>query len=100
MFPRPNLTETGVKYFLNKMLQNCRDIKDKHHNMIFNASMFGIFIFSLLCLLIYKWKGKLTDDELEIKENEKKQYILSRIQNYQEFKKRSQQALITGLPYF
>ena len=50
--------------------------------------------------LLVKYKGKLTPAEKEEKENEKKQYILSKIRNYQQDKVRKQQELITGLPHW
>jgi hypothetical protein len=37
---------------------------------------------------------------MEQKETDKKQYILSKIKNYQETKLRAQQQLITGLPHW
>ena len=48
--------------------------------------------------MLYKYKGKLTPEELEEKDRQKKQYILSKIRNYQQAKLREQQDLITGLP--
>ena len=50
--------------------------------------------------MLYKYKGKLTPQEIEEKELEKKRYILSKIRNFQDAKIRSQQELITGLPHW
>jgi len=61
----------------------------------------GVFItLSLVvaAVLFYKYKGRLTPVEKERKNREKQQYILSKIKNVQEAKRRSQQELITGLP--
>jgi hypothetical protein len=49
---------------------------------------------------LYKYKGKLTPEEIEVKEMEKKTYILSKIRNYQDAKVKAQQELITGLPHW
>ena len=96
--PKPKLTEPGVTYFLNETLKQCHNIKEVYYNNIFNSILlFGFFII-LGILLLYKYKGKLTTDEIEQKELEKKKYILSKIRNYQDTKLRSQQQLITGLP--
>jgi len=51
-------------------------------------------------LLVYKYKGKLTQQEIQEKEMQKKQYILSKIRNFQDDKIRAQQELITGLPHW
>ena len=87
---KPMLTEPGVTYFLNATLKQCHTFKEKYQNMIFNIGL----------LLLYKYKGKLTPEEIEEKELEKKKYILSKIRNYQDAKIRSQQELITGLPHW
>lgn len=99
-FQKPTLIEPGVKYFLNETLKQCHNFKEKYNNFLFNTSLFiGFFIF-LGILLIIKYKGKLTPEEKEEKDQVKKQYILSKIRNYQEAKLRQQQELITGLPHW
>ena len=99
-YTKPILIEPGVKYFLNETLKQCRLFKEKYNNIIFNIVIFVIFIFILGTILIAKYKGRLTPVEKEHREQEKKQYILSKIRNYQQDKIRSQQELITGLPHW
>ena len=50
--------------------------------------------------MLYKYKGKLTPEQIKEKDMEKKKYILSKIRNYQDAKIRAQQELITGLPHW
>jgi hypothetical protein len=50
--------------------------------------------------LIYKYKGKLTPSEKEMKNRQKQEYILTKIKNFQDAKQKSQQELITGLPHW
>lgn len=97
-FAKPSLIEPGVKYFLNETLKHCHDFKVKHNNTLFNCFLFGCFLVILGILLIYKYKGKLSQEEKRKKEAEKQQYILAKIKNYQDAKKIAQQELITGLP--
>jgi hypothetical protein len=99
-FIPPTLIEPGVKYFLNESLKQCHKFKEKYNNTIFNISLFVFFVLILGIILIIKYKGKLTPEEKEEKETIKKQYILSKIRNYQEAKLREQQELITGLPHW
>lgn len=99
-FMSPVLTEPGVKYFLNETLKQCHIFKEKYNNIILNISLFIGFLVILVCILIIKYKGKLTPEEKETNELAKKQYILSKIRNYQEAKLKDQQALITGLPHW
>lgn len=99
-FNKPMLTEPGVKYFLNETLKQCHVFKEKHQNMMFNIVLFISFFILLGILLLYKYKGKLTPEEIEQKEVDKKRYILSKIRNYQDAKIKAQQELITGLPHW
>ena len=97
---RPMLTEPGVKYFINETLKQCHKFKEKHQNMIFNIILLVSFFIILGILLLYKYKGKLTPEEIEERDIIKKQYILSKIKNFQDAKIRAQQELITGLPHW
>ena len=51
-------------------------------------------------VLAYRYKGKPSPEEVAQKDREKKQYIISKIRNYQDDRKRAQQQLITGLPHW
>jgi len=95
---KPSLTEPGVKYFLNQTLKQCHVIKNNFHNTIFNIGLFIGFLIILGLILLYKYKGKLTPVEVDQKNKEKQQYVLSKIKNFQEAKRKAQQELITGLP--
>jgi hypothetical protein len=99
-FNRPMLTEPGVKYFLNETLKQCHLYREKHQNLMINIGLLLGFLFVLGILLLYKYKGKLTPEEIEEKDREKKMYILSKIRNFQDAKLRAQQELITGLPHW
>jgi len=97
---KPMLTEPGIKYYINEALRQCHRVKLEWHNTLFNITLLIIFFAILGCLLLYKYKGKLTPEEMEIKEIEKKHYIISMIKNYQDSKVKAQQELITGLPHW
>ena len=95
---KPVLTEPGVKYFLSQTLKQCHIIKNNFHNTVFNIGLLIGFLLVLGLILLYKYKGRLTNVEKEKKNKEKQQYILSKIKNLQEAKRRAHQELITGLP--
>jgi len=95
---KPALTEPGVKYFLHQTLKQCHIARETFNNMVFNFGLLFAFLLILGLILIYKYKGKLTPSELNQKNKEKQQYILSKIQNFQDAKRKDQQELITGLP--
>jgi hypothetical protein len=67
---------------------------------MFNIGIFIGFLILLGGLLLYKYKGKLTDAEKRQLDNVKQQYILSKIKNFQISKQRAKEELITGLPHW
>jgi len=95
---KPLLTEPGVKYFLHQTLKQCHITRDNFYNYAFNLSLFIAFLLILGLILFFKYKGKLTPVEINKKNKEKQQYILSKIQNFQLAKRKAHQELITGLP--
>ncbi len=95
---KPALTEPGVKYFLHQTLKQCHVVRDNFHNTVFNVGLLLAFLFTLGLILLYKYKGKLTPVQVEQKNKEKQQYILSKIQKFQQAKRVAHQELITGLP--
>ena len=97
-FERPRLTEPGTKYFLNETLKQCHIYKSNYYNLLINIGLFVGFLIILGLILLYKYKGRLTQIEKQNKDKEKQQYILSKIKILQETKKAVHQELISGLP--
>jgi len=60
--------------------------------------LFILFLLILGGLLLYKYKGKLTPAQINEKNKQKQQYILSKIKNYETTTKIQREELITGLP--
>ena len=99
-FDNPSLTEPGVKYFLTQTLKQCHNFKQQYNNTLYNILIIILFFIILGILLLYKYKGKLSVEEIKEKEYNKKVYVLSKIKTYQQERVRSQQELITGLPHW
>ena len=95
---KPSLIEPGVKYLLHETLKQCKEYKNKYTNFLYNIGLFLLFMLILGAILVYKYKGKLTPNEVQQKEGEKRQYILSTIKNFQDAKRIAHQELITSLP--
>jgi len=96
----PSLVEGGFKYFINESLRHCKKIRQEYINNIFNISLFLFLIIGIILLLYFSYKGKLSEEELKERERKKEQYILTRIKNYQDDKRRNSQKLISGLPHW
>ena len=63
-----------------------------------NIGLLIAFLIVLGLILLYKYKGRLTPTEKARQDREKQEYILKRIKQLQETKRRAHQELITGLP--
>lgn len=93
---KPLLVEPGVKYFINGSLKECRKFKDKHITLWFNLGMTGLFVVFFGGILLYRYKGKLTPSEIEVKNRKKKEYILTKLNQLHDIKR--QKNMITDLP--
>lgn len=95
---KPVLTEPGIKYFLSQTLCECRKFKERNISIIFNISMIVVFIVIVGGFLTYKYRGKPTPSELAIKNREKQEYIISKLQQLSDVRSKTNQDMITGLP--
>lgn len=94
----PILIEPGVRYFLNATLNKCNNLKNKYYNTVFNISVTLGLVFIISIILYSRYKGRLTKEEIYIKEKQKEQYIMSKIKNYQDTRRKEKQQMITNLP--
>lgn len=96
----PKLIEPGVRYFLSGTLKECRKFKDNNATIIFNFSMTCLLFMLIGGFLYYRYKGKLTPAEVEMKNRKKKEYIISKLNQMAYLRKTQGNAngLITSLP--
>jgi hypothetical protein len=95
----PKLIEPGVRYFLSGTLKECRKFKEFHSRIFFNIYMAGLLILVIGGFLLYRYKGKLTPAEIEIKNRKKHEYIISKLHQIAYLKKNQglPEGMITGL---
>ncbi len=98
--PSFSLIDDNVKQYLSSRLQHSHKIKETYYNGIYNIILFVLFALIVGGCLMYKYKGKPTEEEKRQKSEEHQQYILSLIRNQQLEKMRNHQELITGLPHW
>ena len=96
----PKLIEPGVRYFLSGTLKECRKFKDKNYTILFNISMTALLVLVIGGFLMYRYKGKLTPAEVELKNTKKKEYIISKLHQMAYLRKTQGTAngMITALP--
>jgi hypothetical protein len=95
---KPVLIENMNKYLIKKSLREVRKFKNYYITLIVNISFFILFVGSIALFLYYRYKGKLTPEEKEIKEKQKKQYLFEKLHKISYEKRKEQQTLITDLP--
>ena len=66
---KPTLTENLSKFHIRNSLKEVRIKKNKFITIFFNIFVFLLFVGSIGGFLYYKYKGKLTEEEKEIKDN-------------------------------
>jgi hypothetical protein len=96
-----SLIEPGVKSFLKLSLQNCRQVKERYYNTVFNACIFLIFVAIIGTILFIKYKTKPSQDEVEHRRQTQREYVLSQLKlvnakNYLAAKNSSYQAIGSG----
>ena len=96
-----SLIEPGVKSFLKLSLQNCRQVKERYYNTVFNACIFLIFVAVIGTILFIKYKTKPSADEVEQQRQTQREYVLSQLKlvnakNYLAAKNASYQAVGSG----
>lgn len=96
----PKLIEPGVKYFLNKSLENCNVNKIKFYNTLVNLFLLFMFIVVIGVFLIYKKKTKLSIQEKKQKDLIEKKYILEKIRKLNIEKQNQQQEMASNIPKF
>lgn len=99
---KPRLIEPGVNYFFKNILKNCNRFKQNNYNVVYNISMFSLFIIILSSILYYKYRGHKTTEEAYQKNLKDKQYIMSKLVYYNrqnlDNNQRLKNNMITNLP--
>lgn len=90
---RPKLVEYNIKSIINTSLNQCHGLKMKYYSFIFNLLCFILLVSIIGGTLYFKYKGH-TKEELQRKENEKRDYILYNLRKFQNIKN----SHITNIP--
>lgn len=96
----PKLVDYNLKQYLHISLKKSHDFKVEFFNNILNISILLIFIIILISFLYFRYKGKLSQEEIYKKNNEKRVYVLSKLQQLNNIQNNEKNKLITNLPTF
>jgi hypothetical protein len=92
------LIEPNIRYLLFNTLQKCHDYRVKYYNIIFNITIFVVFVSVTGMILFYSYKKKPTEEEKRHKLLRDQQYVLSKIRFYKDEMKKNNTSSITSLP--
>jgi hypothetical protein len=82
----PHLVEKNILYVMKDQLLECNKTKFYKNSLIFNGVLF-VLLFSIISIILnIKYTGKQDKKKMLEKENNKKNYILSKLQFYQKIK--------------
>jgi len=85
----PSLVEPTIKVIMKQQLDVCNKDKFQKNSIILNI-VIGMVIMAIIATILYiKYKGKQDVQLLKDKERKKKEYILSKINNYQKMKNKN-----------
>lgn len=99
-YMNPKLIEPGTKYFLSETLKSCNVKKKSKNVFLLNIGLLFFFIIILTLYLAYKYKTKPTPKDIEKKNINKKNYIISKLQNIIQVSEIKNKEMITSLPKF
>jgi len=95
---KPQLIEPGTKYFLKHTLVQCKNFKDKYINILVNIGLLIIFFIIITLILYFRYKGNIKPEEKKLKLKKEKEYIMTKLIQLSDYKKKQSQNLITNLP--
>jgi hypothetical protein len=85
----PSLVEPTIKVIMKQQLDVCNKDKFQKNSIILNIVIGAVILFIISVILYVKYKGKQDIALLKEKERKKKEYILSKINNYQKMKNKN-----------
>jgi len=98
MDSRPTLIEPGAKYFINQTLKECKRFKEENLTFFFNLGLGVVLVLLVAGFLYANYKGKPTKEELDTRNRQQQQYILSKLQQFAISTHKKNDNLITDLP--
>ena len=85
----PSLVEPTIKVIMKQQLDVCNKDKFQKNSIVLNLVIGGVIIFIISVILYVKYKGKQDIKTTKEKEKKKREYILSKINNYQKMKNKN-----------
>ena len=85
----PSLVEPTIRVIMKQQLDVCNKDKFQKNSFILNLVIGFVIVFIISVILYIKYKGKQDVKTIKERERKKKEYILSKINNYQKMKNKN-----------
>jgi len=85
----PSLVEPTIKVIMKQQLDVCNKDKFQKNSLLLNLVIGSVIVFIISVILYIKYKGKQDVKTIKERERKKKEYILSKINNYQKMKNKN-----------
>lgn len=85
----PSLVEPTIKVIMKQQLDVCNKDKFQKNSIILNIVIGAVILFVIATILYVKYNGKQDIKQMKERERKKKEYILSKINNYQKMKNKN-----------
>ena len=99
MSENPSLVEPDVLYFIENSLKKAHEYKMNTYTFFLNLGVVVLFVLVFGGFLYYRYKSKLTPYEIQQKMKRDQEIIMSKIQMYQDDKKRGEYSGMTKIPF-
>lgn len=97
----PNLVAPGVRSFMDYTLRNCRQMKDTYMTYSVNVGLTILFFGVVGMFLYFKYKGKPSQLEMEMKKREGHEYMMKKLGMHVATRQMANSAnasVLTGMP--
>jgi hypothetical protein len=95
----PNLVEPNVRYFIDNSLKSVHEYKMNTYSFFLNFTAVALFVLVFGGILYYRYKSKPTPYEIQQKMKREQEIVMSKIQMYQDDRKRSNFSDMTKIPF-
>lgn len=95
----PKLVEPNVRYFIDNSLKSVHEYKMNTYTFFLNFTAVALFVLVFGGILYYRYKSKPTPYEIQQKMKRDQEIVMSKIQMYQDDRKRSNFSDMTKMPF-
>ena len=95
----PNLVEPNVRYFIDNSLKSVHEYKMNTYTFFLNFTAVALFVLVFGGILYYRYKSRPTPYEIQQKMKRDQEIVMSKIQMYQDDRKRSNFSDMTKIPF-